>query len=811
MHIADQLYIAGIGVFPCYDHKGPAVKEGEDWNDYAKQPPATWRWPSHLVGVPVPVGATIIDLDTYKGVTRQHVEALLGCSLPWDEALLQRTQNGGEHYGFASPDWPVRQGSNLEKLKGFDTRVGGKGYICTGAPDYKPVGFGVFRLAQAGLLPRLPDEARAILERLERTPLEATELPTGDRDIENIVAALAYIDPSCGRSEWVKVGLALRHHFHDDEETGVRLFDAWSSGEMSNGDTPHNYVPEHIPHQWASFKPEGNTTVGSLFYEAIQGGWNPPAGIDTARAFGENAAPADSFNDLVDRIQAHGGDPKHTNDLIADVRALAGNPLQLATLLALLTRELNDAGLLTKPVREQLDALAGTATPPRISGQYAKNHTENAGLFVERHYPDGGLARSDQAWYAWTGKAWEELDDDDVKHKLSIDMASSLPQHSNIAGTYSVLCTLCHKAGKRINETPPQLVLFQNGVLDLTTGQLLAHDPGYFTTNILPYGYSPQARADRWLTFLFDIFEGDAERVALMQEWFGYMISNSYVHHKIMLMLGPRRSGKGTIGRILEQFVGHQNFTGASLHAFTSDAYLELLRTKTVAFSGDTERRVNRNSIDVVIERLKKISGNDAVTFSRKYKSTLSQTLPTRITLSGNHVPNLFDDSGALAGRLLVLPFNVSYADREDLYLYDSLVPEMEGIAAWALEGLRRLSANGRFTHPAASEIEAQYIAEAFSPLKMFIDSVCTLGEPEHKTFCGDLYSAYRAWAVNNQEAHILARKTFISAFKDATRGSGCVYGVQRVAERVDRGFRGLAVAPIDSATAGAFTPQAVQ
>ncbi len=809
MHIADQLYTAGIGVFPCYAHKGPAVGKGEDWHSYAALPPSSHHWPSNLVGVPVPTSLVVIDLDTYKGITRADVEQLLGCSIPWDLALMQRTQRGGEHYAFQAPDWPVRQGSNLHKLEGFDTRVGGKGYICTGAPDYTPVAFGVFSFAHPQTLPCIPDAARAILEHVEHTPTDRADLPEGDRDIETITAALRHIDPGCGRSEWVKVGLALRHHFHDDEVTGITLFDEWSSGDLHDGNAPANYVPEHIQHQWTSFKPEGNTTIGSLFYEAIQGGWSPPAGIDTAKAFGADAAPADLFNDLIDNIQSYGGNPRHTNDIIDNIRALSGNPLQLATLLALLTRELKDAGLLSKPVREQLDALAGTATPARVKGQYGKNHTENAGLFLERHYPNAGLARSDQIWYAYTGRGWAELDDDDIKHKVSVDMAPSLPQSSNIAGTYTILCSLCYKPGQHINQVPPELVFFQNGVLDLTAGQLYAHTPEHFTTNILPYNYVPHARADRWLTFLYDIFEGDRERVELIQEWFGYMISNSYAHHKILLMLGAPRSGKGTIGRMLEQFVGTMNFTGASLHAFTSDAFMESLRTKTVAFSGDTERRVNRNSVDVVTERLKKISGNDAVTFDRKYKSTLSQTLPTRITLAGNHVPNLFDDSGALAGRLLVLPFNVSYVDREDHTLLDSLLPELEGVAAWALQGLQRLNANSRFTSPAASQIEVQYIAEAYSPLKMFVDDHCVLGGAA-VCWCGELYDTYRAWAVVNQEATILARKIFISAFRDFTRGKGVTYGPQRKGDEIQRGFRGLGIKPIDSATAAAFTPKAV-
>lgn len=799
MRLAEQLHAAGLQVFPCRADKAPAVAKGESWQGYTAVPPD-----SPLIGVPVPDGAVIIDLDTYKGVTRQDVEAAVGCALPWDAALIQHTRSGGQHYAF-SVDWPVRQGSDLE-ITGLDTRVAGKGYICTG-PGYTPCGFGMFALVHPTALPRLPDECRTVLEHVAREAPTRTDTPTNDTDI---TAALAFVDPDCSRTEWVKIGLALRHHFRDDEQAGLSLFDTWSAGELGSWDCPDSYVVEHIESQWFSFKPDGATTAGTLFYEAIRQGWTPPPKFDSASAFGPGAAPSGDFNQLVDRIQAHGGDPKHTNDLIDSIQRLTCTPLQRATLTATLNRELKDAGLLTKPVREHLEA-AGAVTSYRAPGLYGKNHTENAIMFLEECYPNSTLVRAEEVWYVYTGQAWAEMSDDDLRHQLTAAMAPALPQYSTVSGTYSMLASMAHVRGRKIGDTPAHGVLFTNGVLDLKTGEVLPHSPEYFTTNILPYNHSPGAPCGQWLSFLNDVFEGDQERVDLLQEWFGYMMSASYAYHKVMLLLGPKRCGKGTIGRVMEQVVGGQNFTGGSLHAFTSDPFLESLRTKPVMFIGDAEKRVARGTIDQVIERIKGISGNDAVTFSRKYKSTLSETLPARITIAANSVPGLFDDSGALASRLLVLPFDISYFGREDPFLLDRLLSDVEGIAAWALQGLARLNGRGQFTEPRASRVETQYIAETYSPLKQFVDEVCVIGGAQVVS-SNDVYEAYRAWALNNQEDRILARRTFIGAFKDITRGSGCKYGPHRRDGEGVRGFKGLSVgAPADGTTAGAFQPRIVE
>ena len=122
--LAHELRAAGLGTFPCSHKKKPAIPKTTGWRDWAEKSPDLLPHPTGIVGVPVPEGIVVIDLDTYKGVTREAVELALGVSLEWDDALIQHTLNGGQHYAFAV-DWPVRFGSNMAGIKGLDTRSHG--------------------------------------------------------------------------------------------------------------------------------------------------------------------------------------------------------------------------------------------------------------------------------------------------------------------------------------------------------------------------------------------------------------------------------------------------------------------------------------------------------------------------------------------------------------------------------------------------------------------------------------------------------------------------------------------------------------
>lgn len=811
MQIGEQLRQAGVPTFPCWVRqrsdggwdKGPKVQKGESWLDASTKPynDPTNDWSTGVCGVPIPPGIVVLDLDSYKGVTRADVEHYLGTTLDWDAAAIQRTISGGEHYAFRC-DWDVRQIQEGD-LVGLDTRAPGRGFICSGS-GYAPAGaYGVLALAYPAALPPMPDAARHVLER-RAAPTAPTQQPQqSTADEEQIIEALRHIDPGCGRAEWVKVGLALRHHYQNNDAQGEWVFDQWSSGSLWHAGAPENYVPEHVPHQWGSFKAEGGVTISSLFYKAIQYGWNPPATFDTAAAFGKGVT-LDAFAEHVGRIRTDGSDIAQTQSILDGIRAAGCNELQVALLAAELKAELKQAGVKDKKVDAHIDAVLqvntpADMTPQQAPGMYGKSDPGNAATFLEKFYPGGRLVRSDGEFYAYNGKVWEKLDADMLKHMVAVDMITSGAQGSKINACIDLVSKLAPVYTGGMNKSIDGLIIFNNGVLEVNTGQLYAHSMDFKTTAMVPYDYNPAACCPEWLDFLYGTFEGDAERVGLLQEWLGYLLSSDYRHHKVMLLLGPKRSGKGTIGRVFESVVGTANFAGGSLSSFNNDAFIDRLRTKPVLFIGDAEKKVSNNDLPRVIERIKTISGNDSVDFNRKYLSGLSDTLPTRITIAANSVPSLFDDSGALASRMLVLPFYKSAYGNEDLHLIDRLLCELPGIAAWALEGLRRLQANGRFSTPAASVAEMDYLVENYSPLVRFL-SECCVQAPDQRTSARDLYETYRAWALAEGEDP-MRRRTFTGSIKDATRGAGVHYGTYEK----QRGFSGLGTIDPTPTNAQAF------
>jgi putative DNA primase/helicase len=156
--------------------------------------------------------------------------------------------------------------------------------------------------------------------------------------------------------------------------------------------------------------------------------------------------------------------------------------------------------------------------------------------------------------------------------------------------------------------------------------------------------------------------------------------------------------------RVLEALVGAENSAGYNLHSLADKFGLRKLVGKLVAFVGEVNLANSKDKYRI-LETLNSIVGEDKVDVEEKFKAEgMSQKLPVRFVVACNDMPNFVDPSGALAARLLLLDYQLSFDGREDRGLEKRLVAEVSGIANWALAGYARLRQNGTFTSPARSQ-----------------------------------------------------------------------------------------------------------
>jgi putative DNA primase/helicase len=291
-----------------------------------------------------------------------------------------------------------------------------------------------------------------------------------------------------------------------------------------------------------------------------------------------------------------------------------------------------------------------------------------------------------------------------------------------------------------------EIVSCANGLLHVVTRELRPHTAAFFTQVAVPFGYDPEApEPERWLKFLNDLWPGDADSIAALQEWFGYVLSGRTDLQKILLVVGPRRGGKGTIARVLAALVGAANVAGPTLASLETNFGLSPLLGKPLALVSDA--RLSGADSRKVVERLLSISGEDQLTIDRKYKEPWTGTLPTRLVIMSNELPAFGDASGAVATRFVTLILTRSWLGQENSRLTAELLAELPGILNWALDGLARLTATGVLTEPASSADAMTALADLVSPVAAFVRDRCSHGGEVQIAI---LYAAYRSWCEIN-------------------------------------------------------------
>ena len=497
---------------------------------------------------------------------------------------------------------------------------------------------------------------------------------------------LSNINAECGYSDWLQVGFALHHQFSGDLEA-LELWENWSYGDGKVA----NYTesgPMSCEGKWRTFRGQGST-LRSLLFKINQ--------------------------ESRKKAMANG-------EIILD----NGNPLN-----------------------------------------HAKNFLENIYSCEEGckivHYAD--------EFYVYVLTHYEIIEESTVRSKLYAfldkckksgkkgEIVPFNPTPASVSAAMDAVKAITHLANHP-NTKPPiwledyapnkpeasNLISLNNGLFHLKDSLILPHSLGFFTQNALPFDYNPLAQCPRWIQFLNDLWPDDQESIDCLQEMFGYIISGDTRQQKFFNLIGPRRSGKGTINKVLVSLLGQHNTVAPQLEELCDTFGLQPWLGKLLA--SFTDARAPERNRSAVVSQLLRIVGGDTITVNRKNKESWNGYLPTRIVIYSNEALQLTENSNALTGRMIVLKMTNTFYGKEDADLATKLETELNGIFNWALVGMtRRLERGGYFLQPQTGVEYLELMQEIGNPMGTFAEDALEF-DPLSFVLKDDLFNCYKHWAL---------------------------------------------------------------
>ena len=420
---------------------------------------------------------------------------------------------------------------------------------------------------------------------------------------------------------------------------------------------------------------------------------------------------------------------------------------------------------------------------------------ESARQLIRRRYTETGvqtLHHQQATFFGWSGTHYREIDREEMRaciyeflekaRRLNDDKLVPFNPTRNKVG--DVLDALAAAAQLPGTVRPPawlgdaphpaatDILACSNTLVHLPSRAVLAHTPAFYGVNAVEYPYDSSARKPKaWLAFLASIWPADQASIDTLQELFGLVLTGDTSQQKAFLIVGPKRSGKGTIARVLTAMLGQDNVAGPTLSSLTQNFGLAPLIGKPLAIVSDA-RLGGRADANVIVERLLAITGEDAISVDRKFRDTWTGRLPTRFVVMTNEMPRLADASGALASRFIVLALTQSFYGREDAALTGKLIAELPGILNWAIDGRQRLYARGYFVQPHSAVQAVEELADLASPIGAFIRDRCVVGT-HHGVECDKLYAAWAAWCADQHRDHPGNVQSFGRDLRAAVPGLG--------------------------------------
>lgn len=426
--------------------------------------------------------------------------------------------------------------------------------------------------------------------------------------------------------------------------------------------------------------------------------------------------------------------------------------------------------------------------PHRLARIYLNRHCKTAdSKLTLRHYRN--------EYHRWNGSRYEvvapqeisadltalakkEFDADNME-ELKLSKGESKPKakrvtRSCIANITNALSSMTMLAGRTVQpswlcDNPPfpadEVFASRNGLLHLPSvangkTKIVPTTPEFFSAGCVDYKFNPDAKCDEWLKFLDSIWPDDNESIDALQEWFGYLLLPDVSHQKMLMLLGPPRCGKGTIGRAIKRMIGVGNLASPTLASLAGSFGLWPLLGKSVALVADA-RLSGRQDAIAVVERLLSISGEDLQDVHRKNLPTITGIkLPIRFVLMSNELPSMRDASGALTTRVVLLRMTRTFYGREDKRLGERLEREAAGILNWAIQGWKRLRNRGAFEQPESGRELLSDLDDLSSPVKQFIREWCKVGR-EFSVTVDDLFSDWKEWCRDHGRDHVGTRETF--------------------------------------------------
>lgn len=355
-------------------------------------------------------------------------------------------------------------------------------------------------------------------------------------------------------------------------------------------------------------------------------------------------------------------------------------------------------------------------------------------------------AAANKVVYRWHGTHWDAIPDEGFERQALTWLIDDGQWPASAANARAACATAAIYLPQLHDPVETPIIPVKNGYLHLDHGVCLKPaDKALGLRHVLRCEYDPLAdEPEEFLGFLNRVLP-NPDVQARVQEYVGYTLLPDTRFQRAQIWLGTGANGKGTLVNIVQGL--HARTAAIQLDALDGFRAANMIGASLVYCDEAPQRGINEQFI-------KSLIAGELVQIDRKYRDPVDVRITGKWLILANHIPAVTDQSIGFWRRFDIVPFNVEIpaGERDPMLARRIIDRELSGVLNWAIQGLTRLLARGRFDERlpdvmrAATEtakIETNSVAAWIQACDV---SLATVSD----TLRTDVYEHYDTWCKRN-------------------------------------------------------------
>jgi putative DNA primase/helicase len=342
-------------------------------------------------------------------------------------------------------------------------------------------------------------------------------------------------------------------------------------------------------------------------------------------------------------------------------------------------------------------------------------------------------------WRRYSAGAWESLPELKVKHEIQTIAAKvpSLAVTNSVVSSATELVRQCIGVSDLLFDSNPNIIVFNDCVLDLTTWTTVPHSPAHYATSKLTFSYDPDVRLDEWDRFLQHLPHPE-----FMRRFAGLCLTPETKYEVALWLWGPPGGGKSTYIEALCAMLGAKACVLGLSEIERSQFALSQLPGRTLAVSTELPGRLVRAS-----HIINAIISGELMPVERKYLDPYTIRPHAKIIWGMNVLPSIGMEGIGMFRRILPVHFPAVPEPDRDPKLKEAILRSPMAVANWSLGGLREVQATHSLSIP-VELVAARDIYREANDLTLNFVSECCEKDPEKQVKMTTLYLKFKVWAT---------------------------------------------------------------